>query len=66
MAFLESKDLFKPSQHGFRVLRSCLSPLLDVYDNILESLTHGATCVGIVYIVFAKAFDNVDHDILFS
>ena len=65
VAFLESKNLLNPSQHGFRAKRSCLSALLDVYDNILESLTQGATCVDMVYLDFAKAFDKVDHGILF-
>ena len=45
--------------------RSRLSALLDVYENILESLTQGATSVDMVYLDFAKAFDKVDHGILF-
>ena len=64
VAFLESRSLLNPTQHGFRAKRSCLSALLDVYDSILESLTHGASCVDMVYLDFAKASNKVDHDIL--
>ena len=35
VAFLESRNLLNPTQHGIRAKRSCLSDLLDVYDSIL-------------------------------
>ena len=43
-----------------------VSSLLDVYDSILKSPTQRATCVDMVYLDFLKAFDKVDHGILFS
>ena len=64
VAFLESKGLLNPTQHGFRAGRSCLSLLLDVYDDILGGLSDGASCVDMIYPDFDKAFDKVDHGIL--
>ena len=51
------------TQHGFRSGRSCLSALLDVYDNIMHMINKKST-VDMIYIDFSKAFDKVDHGIL--
>ena len=59
VTFLTSNNLLNPTQHGFREGRSCLSALLDVYDNILSTLSEGADCVDMIYLDFAKAFDKV-------
>ena len=48
-------------QHGFRSGRSCLSALLDVFDDIMHMLSSDTT-VDMIY--FSKAFDKVDHGIL--
>ena len=56
-------ELFNPTQHGFRIGRSCLSQLLQQYDKILSILEEG-TNVDVVYIDFAKAFDKVDFTVL--
>ena len=42
---------------------SCLSALLDVFDNIMHMLDNYSS-VDMVYLVFLKAFDKVDHGIL--
>ena len=53
------------SQHGFRKGRSCLSALLEVYDEIMTSISDpDVNCIDMVYLDFAKAFDKVDHHIL--
>ena len=57
--YMERHGHFNPSQHGFRVGRSCLSQLIAHYDCILESLQNGSN-VDVIYIDFAKAFDKVD------
>ena len=49
---------------SFREGRSCLSALLNVYDDIMSSLSEGSECVDMVYLDFSKAFDKVDHGIL--
>ena len=59
VAYMERHGLFNPSQHGFRLGRSCLSQLIAHYDHILELLANGVN-VDVVYIDFAKAFDKVD------
>ena len=46
-------------------IRSCLSALLDVYDNVMHMLNSCSdTIVDMVYLDFSKAFDKVDHGIL--
>ena len=61
--YLEANLLFNKRQHGFRKGRSCLSQLMDHYQNILNIMENG-TNADVVYLDFAKAFDKVDHGIL--
>ena len=62
-SFLCDKNCLNDTQHGFRSGRSCLSALLDVYDDVMHMLNKVST-VDMVYLDFAKAFDKVDHGIL--
>ena len=43
--------------------RSCLSTLLNVFDDISHMLEAGGS-VDMVYLDFSKAFDKVDHGII--
>ena len=53
------------TQHGFRKGRLCISALLGVYDEIMNSLMDpGVQCVDMVHLDFSKTFDRVDHHIL--
>ena len=61
--FIEDNQLFNSGQHGFRQGRSCLSQLLDHYDNILKLLEMGLN-VDTIYLDFSKAFDKVDHNVI--
>ena len=61
--YLETNNLLRNTQHGFRSGRSCLSQLLNHYDNIIHELEKGNN-VDVIYLDFAKAFDKVDHGIL--
>ena len=63
LVYLSDNELFNDTQHGFRGGRSCLSALLDVFDNIMNMLGKDPS-VDTVYLDFAKAFDKVDHGIL--
>ena len=63
VAFLISKGYLNPTQHGFREGRSCLSALLNVFDDIMHLMSGGNT-VDMVYLDFATAFDKVDHGVL--
>ena len=47
-------------KHGFRPGCSCLSALLDVFDNIMHMLDSNSS-VDMAYLDFSKAFDQVDH-----
>jgi len=63
MSFLIKQGHLNDSQHGFRSGRSCLSALLNVFDNLMHMLD-GKSTVDMVYLDFSKAFDKVDHGIL--
>ena len=63
MAFLERKGLLNNTQHGFRSGRSCLSALLNVFDNLMNMID-SSTTVDMIYLDFSKAFDKVDHGIV--
>ena len=51
------------NQHGFRRFRSCLSQLIEHYDNIIEAVCEGNN-LDVIYLDYSKAFDVVDHHIL--
>ena len=61
--FMNKHNLFNKHQHGFRAGRSCLSQLLEHFDQILDILEEGAN-VDVVYLDFAKAFDKLDFKIV--
>ena len=52
-SFLCDKNCLNDTQHGFRSGRSCLSALLDVYDDVMRMLD-GDSIVDMVYLDFAK------------
>ncbi|KAL5264266.1 hypothetical protein ACHWQZ_G005385 [Mnemiopsis leidyi] len=63
MLHLETNDLLSDKQHGFRANRSCLTQMLDHFDDIFEGFTRGEDTDSI-YLDYAKAFDKVDLDLL--
>ena len=50
----------KLSQHGFMKNRSCLTNLLEFFENVLGNLDSGLP-VDVIYFDFSKAFDKVSH-----
>ena len=54
--YLSDNEQFNETQHGFRGGRSCLSALLDVFNNIMN-MPGKDPSVDTVY--FAKAFDKL-------
>ena len=58
--FLESNELIKDSQHGFRKGSSCLINLLTFLDKVLHSVNEGYPA-DVVFFDLAKAFDKVPH-----
>jgi len=63
ISFIEEHNLIHPKQHGFRKGRSCLTQLLDHFDDVLRDLNSDANS-DVIYLDFSKAFDKVDHRIL--
>ena len=51
------------TQHGFRSGCSCLSALLDVFDDLMHMLSSDTT-VDMIYLYFSNAFDKMDHGVL--
>ncbi|KAK4832507.1 hypothetical protein QYF61_023572 [Mycteria americana] len=60
---VENNQGIKPSQHGFRKGRSCLTNLISFYDKVTRLVDEGKA-VDVVYLDFSKAFDTVSHSIL--
>ena len=63
--YLEENKLIKDSQHGFRNKRSCLTNLLDFFNDIY-SMYDDSRSVDVIYLDFQKAFDKVPHKRLLS
>jgi len=53
----------RPSQHGFKTGRSCLTNLISFYDQV-TCLVDERKAVDVVYLDFSKAFDTVPRSIL--
>ncbi|KAK4826972.1 hypothetical protein QYF61_012913 [Mycteria americana] len=60
---VENNQGIKPSQHGFRKGRSCLTNLISFYDKVTRLVDEGKA-VDVVYLGFSKAFDMFSHSIL--
>uniref|UniRef100_A0A8D2QBA3 Reverse transcriptase domain-containing protein n=1 Tax=Zonotrichia albicollis TaxID=44394 RepID=A0A8D2QBA3_ZONAL len=60
---LQDGQGIRPSQHGFRRGRSCLTNLVTFYDQVTR-LVDAGKAVGVVYLDFSKAFDTVSHSLL--
>ena len=63
--FLEMHQKMNPKQHGFRSGRSCFSQLLEHHNKILQEFEKSNN-VYVIYLDFAKAFDEVNHGILLN
>ena len=60
---LKVMPLINQRQHGFLPNRSCSTNLLQLTDDVAQSL-HKNIGTDIIYFDFAKAFDTVSHDII--
>ncbi len=57
---LDTNNILKDEQHGFRERRSCLTNLLEMMEYWTEILNEGDG-IDVAYLDFRKAFDLVSH-----
>ncbi|KAK4810093.1 LOW QUALITY PROTEIN: hypothetical protein QYF61_008069 [Mycteria americana] len=60
---MQDNQVIRPSQHGFRTGRSCLTNLTSFYDKVTRLVDEGKA-VDVIYLGFTKAFDTGSHSIL--
>ena len=65
MELLERYELLSKHQHGFRSKRSCLTQLLEYFQEIHDAIDAGDP-VDAIYLDCKKAFDTVPHKRLLS
>ena len=58
--FLDSNSIITNKQHGFVSGRSCLTNLLEVFEDWTRSLDEGYG-IDVIYLDYKKAFDTVPH-----
>ena len=64
-SFLGKENLIYNKQFGFRPKHSTNHALINITEQIRESLDNGQYSCG-VFVDFQKAFDTVNHDILLT
>eukprot|EP00061_Rhincodon_typus_P009059 g32237.t1 len=57
---LEAHGLIGDRQHGFVRGRSCLTNLIEFFEEVMKIIDEGKA-VDVVYMDFSKAFDKVPH-----
>ena len=64
LVHLNINSLLHPNQSWFRENHSCNTALTSLVDQWLSSINDNKFC-GALFVDFAKAFDVIDHDLLF-
>ena len=64
-SFIEKKCILSECQYGFRNSRSTYMALMDLIENICESIDKKKYVMGI-FIDLTKAFNTIDHNILLN
>ena len=65
LTYIEKHNILIEQQYGFRKGRSTSLALIDLYDKVTSAIDSRKFTIGL-FIDLSKAFDTVDHDILFS
>ena len=60
---LKNKTVVRHSQHEFIKVKSCLSYLISLHDNIIHLVDEGMV-VDVVFLDLSKAFDTIPHSSL--
>ena len=58
---MENLKLYASCQHGFRQGKSCITQLLDVFNDF-SNFTDESRPFDVIYLDFKKAFDSVPHE----
>jgi len=61
IAFLDQENIVTDRQHGFVRGRSCLTNLLEVFEEWTSSIDEGYG-LDVIYLDYRKAFDTVPHE----
>ena len=65
ITFLTNEDIISNHQSGFRSLHSTVTALLETTNNWAFNIDRG-NVNAVVFLDLKKAFDTVDHDILYQ
>jgi retron-type reverse transcriptase len=63
IAFVDKHNLLSENQYGFRNKRSTCAALIELIDQITNSIDKNKTTIGI-FIDLRKAFDTINHELL--
>ena len=58
--FLNKNSIINPNQHGFLEGKSCLTNLLETFEDWTTTLDEGYG-LDVIYLDYKKAFDTVPH-----
>lgn len=65
LSFINDNGILSPKQFGFRSGKSTQDAICFLTDKIYKALDNSIPCMSI-FLDLAKAFDTVDHDLLFQ
>lgn len=63
VTFLDSNNIFTPSQHEFRKTYSCETQLVSLVHS-LHAIRDRRSQADYIFLDFPKAFDKINHDLL--
>ena len=65
MTFLQKHNIISDSQFGFREKHNTTHAILNLINNVSLSIEESCHTIGLL-LDFSKAFDTINHNILFT